>query len=132
MLLEISTVGRREEWMRNTLEMIGKALFPVRVRPFLTFRLITMFVLVLSVPSLILRMTARLPPETIARFQRQEALFRSPIFFALYNLLLLLGFWVVFETRRSQRYYWLRALGFGMLLAAVIGQLGIFLVPWRT
>jgi hypothetical protein len=117
--------------MREIVVQIGETLFPLKLRPFLTFRSVTAFVLLLSVSSLILRLAARLSPEVIARMQQQEALVRSPLFLTLYNLLLLFGFWGVFATRRNPQYYWLRSLGFGMLLAAVIAQFGIILVPWR-
>ena len=39
---------------------------------------------------------------------------------------------LVFVTRAEAQYYWLRVVGFGMILVGVMGQLLIILVPWRV
>jgi hypothetical protein len=116
----------------ETADRIGQTLFPRSIRPFLTFRWMTLFVFVISVPDVILKLTVKLPRDRLPLFQHQERLFKSASFLVSYNILLLIGFGLVGATRKKTRLYWLRVLVFGMLFGGVVGQLLIILIPWRT
>jgi hypothetical protein len=117
--------------MSEILEKSGLKLFPQAVRRFLTFQWITVFVLVIGIPVLIFRLTARLPADAVARLQQQEHFVKSPLFLICYNSLLMGALLLVFVTRAKAQYYWLRVAGFGMILGGVMGQMLIIFVPWR-
>lgn len=117
--------------MSEIVQRIGLMLFPQTIRPFLTFQWITVFAVVMGIPALILRLTVRLPADTVARLQQQEHFVKSPLFLICYNMLLIGALLLVFFTRAKAQYYWLRVVGFGMILGGVIGQLLIIFVPWR-
>ena len=117
--------------MSEIVERFGLMLFPLRFRPFLTFKWITVFAVFIGIPALILRLTVRLPADTLARFQQQEHFVKSPLFLLCYNSLLIGALLLVFFTRAQTRYYWLRIVGFGLILGGAMGQLLIIFVPWR-
>ncbi len=74
-------------------------LFPPIVRRFLTFQWITVFVVVIGIPVLIFRLTARLPADAVARLQQQEHFVKSPLFLICYNSLLMGELLLVAVTR---------------------------------
>ena len=117
--------------MSEIVEKTGLMLFPLTVRRFLTFQWIAVFVVVIGIPVLIFRLTARLPADAVARLQQQEHLVKSPLFLLCYNSLLIGALLLVFFTRAQTRYYWLRVVGFGLILGGAMGQLLIIFVPWR-
>lgn len=49
--------------MSEIVERIGLMLFPQPLRPFLTFQWITVFAVIIGIPTLILRLTVRLPAD---------------------------------------------------------------------
>jgi hypothetical protein len=112
-------------------EKTGLMLFPRSVRRFLTFRWITVFAVVLCIPALIFRLTVRLPADAVGRLQQQEHFVKSPLFLICYNSVLMGALLLVFITRAKARYYWLRVVGFGMILGGAMGQLLVIFVPWR-
>ena len=58
--------------MSEIVEKTGLMLFPLTVRRFLTFQWIAVFVVVIGIPVLIFRLTARLPADAVARVQHRS------------------------------------------------------------
>jgi hypothetical protein len=116
--------------MTDALEKISGALLPAKFRRYLTFRWMTLFVLLLLTWNAIFKSFVRVTPDVIARFQSSPL--TRPAVFIPYNLAVLIGFLWIYATRRNQKYYLARVILYGMLLGAVCGQLVGWLVPFRT
>jgi len=116
--------------MASTLGKISETLLPPRFRPYVTFRWVTVFVLVLFACDVTLKSLIRVTPDVIARFQSEPL--THPAVFIPYNLAVLIGFLWIYTTRRNQKYYLARVILYGLLLGAVGGQLVGWLVPFRT
>ena len=115
----------------SSIEKIGQFLFPERFRRYLTFRVATVFVVILVGVSFAL---SRLdesapPPEITLRINRILSVVHSPAFLFLYNICLAIGFCSVFATRTKEKYYWLRVVFYGMLLGGLLGEILSFLPP---
>ncbi|MGH9741909.1 MAG: hypothetical protein ACRD51_06105 [Candidatus Acidiferrum sp.] len=108
--------------MNRPAERVGQALFPEKVRQYLTFRLMTAYVAVLAMGNLAFGLVYKpeLPPEIAARIH-------SPVFLALQNGVLAVGLWLVYRTRKKKGYYLLRVVFHGMLLAGVVGEMLLFM-----
>ena len=117
--------------MSEIVEKTGLMFFPQSLRRLLTFQWITVFTIIIGIPALLLRLTVRLPVDTVARLQQQEHFVKSPLFLICYNILLIGELLLVLVTRARTQYYWLRVVGFGMILGGVMGQLLVIFVPWR-
>lgn len=108
------------------------ALFPARFERFLRFRWMIAFVALVGIFDLVLKLVIKLPPEALSLMQRRESLIRAPWFLICYNVILLLGLWTKYRTRYKLRFYPVRVVAFGVLLAGLLGQMLILLVPWHT
>jgi uncharacterized BrkB/YihY/UPF0761 family membrane protein len=117
--------------MHNSLEKFGESLFPEKFRHYLTFRLMTVVVVVLMSVNYALNVFNELEPssEISRRVNRMRSVAHSPALLILTNVVLALGFWLVLATKEKKQYYWLRVIFYGMLLAAVLGEIISFLVP---
>ena len=82
--------------------------------------------------DLALKLAIKLPPDVIHRMQGVEGLFLSPLVLLGFNAFLTAGFLAIFLTHKDIRYYPVRVIAFGMLFAALIGQLLLVFVPWRS
>lgn len=106
--------------MSELAEKIARALFPEKSRRFLTFGWMTVFVAILILwnvaISFLFKPNAQPRPQWVA----------SPIFWILYNTAVLIGFVVIYFSRKKSRYYVARAVFYGMLLAGVAGELLYF------
>jgi hypothetical protein len=110
-------------------EKVGQALLPERFRPYVTFRLMTVFVAVLAVWNIAFSIFMK--PD-LSRFDGQilvsHQLLHSPFFLVLYNVGVAIGFWLIYATRQKAEYYRLRVFCYGMLLGGVVGEvLGLLL-----
>jgi hypothetical protein len=117
--------------MSEIVERVGLRLFPQAVRPFLTFQWMTVYAFILGIPALIVRLAVKLPADEVVRLQQGEHFVKSPLFLIGYNVLLAGALLLVFLTRAKAQYYWIRVVGFGMILGGIMGQLLIIFVPWR-
>ena len=103
-------------------EKIGQLLFPEKVRKYLTFPLMTVFVaLALVAWNLVFRVIYKTP-------LRPQAANWSHSHLVLHNAILAVGFWLIYATRRKEEYYWLRVVFYGMLLGGLVGEI-LVLVP---
>jgi hypothetical protein len=110
---------------------VWHALFPTRLEPFLRFSWIAALVAALGCVDFIFKLTVKLPPDMLATMQRQESVVRAPWFLVCYNVILLLGFSAIYRTRDKVRFYSMRVVAFGMLLAGLLAQILILFVPWQ-
>jgi hypothetical protein len=118
--------------MTGSFGKIYETLFPPRVRPYITFRWITVFVLVLLVWNVLFKLLIPLTPDMVAQFQAQARFFMRPVVLIPYDIAVLIAFWWIYASRRNQKHYPARVILYGMLLAAVGSQLVWWLVPFRT
>ena len=114
--------------MHNSLEKFGESLFPEKFRHYLTFRLMTVVVVVLMSVNYALNVfnvfnEPEPSSEIFRRINRMRSVAHSPALLILTNVVLALGFWLVFATTEKKQYYWLRVIFYGMLLAAVLGEI---------
>jgi uncharacterized BrkB/YihY/UPF0761 family membrane protein len=107
--------------MNHAAEKIGQLLFPEKLRKFLTFRLMTVFVALLAVWSFVFSALDKAGHSTV-----EGGFTYSPTLLVLYNTILVVGFWLVYRTRDRKEYYWLRVIFYGMLLGSVGGEILIF------
>jgi hypothetical protein len=95
----------------------------------LTFRKIHVLVVALTIGSLIFLILAKL--HVVVPRQRHllgwEAVSENPTFLILYNVVLAVGFWIIYATRHNASYYRLRAYVYGMLLGGIAGEVLHFL-----
>lgn len=109
--------------MNPIVEKIGEVLFPERLRPYVTFRLMTVFVAVLVIWNVAL--STFMKPQ-LSRLDEQFRGFHqathSPSFLVPYNIAVAIGFWVIYASREKAEYYQLRVLCYGMLLGGVVGE----------
>jgi hypothetical protein len=92
----------------------------------------TIFVISIGIFDLVLKLAVKLPADVIHQRDASAGLIKSPLFFIVYNAILIAGFLTIFLTRKETRYYPIRVIAFGMLLAGLIGQLLVTLAPWRN
>jgi hypothetical protein len=111
---------------------LWRAFFPARFDRFLRFKWMTIVVLSIGVVDLVFKVAVKVPPNLIHQMQGPEGLLKSPSFLLGYNIFLVAGFLAVFITRKKTLYYPARVIAFGMLFAALIGQLLVVFVPWRS
>jgi hypothetical protein len=121
-----------EPKVTGTLEKVGGALFPEKMRRYITFRWLRIFVLVLAAWNIALKLTIKFPPEVVSRMQNQAQSFTRAGFLVPFDIGIAVGFYLIYATRKIDRYYWVRAVAYGMLLGAICGQLIVVFVPFRT
>ena len=90
------------------------------------------FVISIGIFNFVFKLAVKLPPDVIHQTQGFERIIKAPLFLLGYNAFLSGGFLAIFLTRKETRYYPVRVIAFGMLLAGLIGQLLVTLVPWRS
>jgi hypothetical protein len=109
--------------MNVTAEKISEAIVPPKLRPYVTFRLMTAFVAVLAIWNIAFFIFMK--PQ-VTRFNGRDhgshQLLRSPYFLLPYNIAVAIGFWFIFSTREKAGYYRLRVLCYGILLGSVVGE----------
>lgn len=115
----------------QTFWKVWHSFFPARLEPFLRFKWMAAFVVAIGVVDLVFKLVIKLPPDMLIQIQRQESLVRAPAFLICYNVIMVLGFWIIYQTRRKPRYYAVRVVAFGVVLAGLLGQMLILFVPWH-
>jgi hypothetical protein len=129
------SAGRRQYsvHMNRLVEKLEQLAFPERIRPYFTFRWVTVFVAVIAVGSSALdplNWPASTAKATV-QIDRTPKLANSPGFLILHALVLVLGFWLIYATRETKQYYRVRVLFYGMLLGGLVVQMLSFVVPPR-
>jgi|SRR5215469_5284739 len=117
--------------MNSIADKIGQTLFPARFRSYITFRGMTLFVVVLALWNIGLSILMKDQFSQLRRTEswlRQNQLLHSPHFLVLYNIGVATGFWIIYATREKAQYYHLRVICYGMLLGGVTGELLHFLL----
>lgn len=92
----------------------------------------TIFVIAIGVFDLVFKLAVKFPPDDIRHIQGVESVIKSPLFLLAYNVFLAAVSLAILLTRTKTRYYPVRVIAYGMVLAGLIGQLLVALVPWRT
>jgi hypothetical protein len=82
--------------------------------------------------ALLVKLYVKLPAAAIEQLRGEQAVFDSVPFRIGYNLAIATGFVIIYGTRKQRRHYFLRAVVYSMLLAAVLGELMDILIPWRA
>jgi hypothetical protein len=109
--------------MNVTAEKVSEVLFPERLRPYVTFRLMTVLVAVLAIWNIAFSMFMKPQwPRLDGQIRTFHQALHSTYFLVPYNIGVAIGFWVVFATREKAEYYQLRVLCYGMLLGGVVGE----------
>ena len=119
--------------MNRLVEKLDQLAWPEWIRPYFTFRWVTVFLVVTAVGSSALDLL-NWPASTAqatAEIDRTPKLIHSPGFQILYALVLALGFWLIYATREKKQYYRVRVLFYGMLLGGLVVQILSFVVPPR-
>jgi hypothetical protein len=111
------------------IDRVAGPFFPPTTRKYISFLWITVFVFCIFAVNLALKLFLTVPKDR-NRFIVAEQVFRRPIFFVPYDIGLLLLFLFVFTSKPSLDFEYLRALIFGMALAAILGQVLIVIFPW--
>lgn len=109
--------------MNEMLTRCGSLFFPQNVRRLLTFRLMTLFVILLGVFNVVLPLFLPQIPRSTIEPAFWQHLPRSPSFWIAYNIGVLAGFWVIYTTRTRPAYYRLRVIVYGLLLGGVAGEM---------
>ena len=117
--------------MNSPIERIGQHLFPEKIRRYLTFRLMTVFVVLLFLVNFALNVLNEPEPysDVALRLSKIRGLVHLPIYLIFQNVGLALGFWLVYATREKKQYYWLRVVFYGMLIGGLLGEIVSFLLP---
>ena len=101
------------------LDTVAGPFCPQKIRPYLTLGWITAFVLALLLFAGLQRSLLPHPPLLPIQI-RLEQILRSPLFFVLYDLVVLLAIWLLIRSRPRAEHLYLRALLYGMFLEPVI------------
>ncbi len=108
--------------MNVIVKKIGQTLFPETFRPYVTFRMMTFFVVVLTLWNIGFSVLMKEQMSRLrAHYPGQQQL-HSPYFMILYNIGALIGFSIIYATRGKPQYYQLRVICYGMLLGGVVGE----------
>jgi hypothetical protein len=112
-------------------EKLTDSLIPHSIRPYWTFRGMTVVALLATVASALVRGFIRFSPGQVARMGG-PSMFHSPLFLGLYYLLVAFVLWLIYATRRRDSWYLWRVTVFGMFLTgALVGLIDIVL-PLRA
>jgi hypothetical protein len=116
------------------LDRIESFLIPEKHRRFITFKYMTLFVVLVCTSNMVVaHLIFPFPDDNWALLQAPEAqLLRTPSFLISYNAGVALAFFALYLTRHTVRYYPLRVVVYGMMLGAVAGQLVFFSLLLRT
>jgi hypothetical protein len=115
--------------MNVTAEKISQAIVPERLRPYVTFRLMSVFVAVLAIWNIGFSILMRPQMSRFGELIRDSHQpLHSPYFLLPYNIGVAIGFWFIYEMREKTEYYQLRVLCYGMLLGGVVGEVLSFLL----
>jgi ABC-type nickel/cobalt efflux system permease component RcnA len=96
----------------------------------LTFRNANLLAAVLTVFSLVFLVMLKvgvIAPRSKHPYPTLEAVSQNPVAIVCYNILAVLGFWIIFRTRHNRQCYRVRVFLCGMLLGGVVGELLNFL-----
>ncbi len=106
------------------IEKIGQFLFPEKIRHYLTFPLMTVFALVVTLGSFALNVLHKQDSSSgvFVRINETHGLVHSTVSLILQTVGLVLGFWLIYATRGRKQYYWLRVVFYGMLLSGLLSE----------
>ena len=122
---EIKTVD--SVWAR--IDRFVGPFFPPTSRKYISFQWMTVFVLCIFAVNLAIKLLIATPSDR-SRLVAAERIFHRPIFLVPYDVGLLLVLLFIFISNPRAEYEYLRALIFGVALAAALGQVLIFFVSW--
>lgn len=98
-------------------------LFSERFRRYITFRAMTVFVGVWGIWNVGFSMFMK---QSLSHLPRKEpwlgVQLHSPYFLVVYNLAVVVGFWIIYATRKRAEYYQHRVVWYGMLLGGIVGE----------
>ena len=118
----------QNRWVR--LDSAFGRFYPPTVRRFLTLKSMTVIVLLLvawNVGLLLLVPHPSPPPPVLRRAIEQ---LRSPFFLIPFDLLLLPSFFLIVRAKPVPQFAYLRALAYGMVLAALLSQVFLIFPLW--
>lgn len=114
-------------WLR--MDSIAASLFPARVRKYLTIKSVTVTVLLLFVWDVLIKLFVPMGP--LPRLARTiEHVIESPLFFAPFDVGIFIAMYLVVVSKTRPEHSYLRALLYGMALAALLGEFIVLFVPW--
>jgi hypothetical protein len=105
--------------MSNLAQTLTDSLIPPKIRPYWTFRNMTVVVLLAIVANALVRAFVRFSPEQVARLEGSNP-FHSAPFLMLYYVFVAIVFYVVYSTRNRTSWYVWRVAAFGMVLAGAL------------
>jgi len=114
-------------WAR--IDRIVGPFFPPKSRKYISFSWMTVFVLCIFGANFALKRLIAIPADR-SRLLASERIFHQPIFLVPYDIGLSVVLFLIFVSKPNPEYEYLRALIFGMVLAAILGQILILFVPW--
>jgi uncharacterized BrkB/YihY/UPF0761 family membrane protein len=109
--------------MSRLTHAVGQFVFPDKIREYVTFRVMTIFVIVLSLWNLVFGVLFREFGGALSISHRhQYDPLRSSLFLVVFNVLLGVGFWLIYALRERKELYLVRVVLYGMFLGAVAGE----------
>jgi hypothetical protein len=123
------TETRMNDRVWSQIDRIAGPFFPPKSRKYISFLWMTVFVLCIFAFNLALKLFIAGSTDR-SRFVAAERFLHEPLFIVPYDVGLFLVLLFVFASNASPAYEYLRALIFGMVLAAILGQILVFFVPW--
>lgn len=112
-------------------DKLADSLIPHGVRPYWTFRNMTGVALLAALASALVRGFVRFPPDQVARLEG-PSVFRTPLFYSLYYLLVALVLWLVYATRHRDSWYLWRVNVYGMFLTGALVGIVDIVLPLRA
>jgi hypothetical protein len=122
-------MSQAAEKVWSWLDSIAGPFYSPGIRRYLTLRWITVFVLVLFVWNLLLKLLLPIAPP--AQLRMLEHAIHSPLFLVPFDTGLLIAILFLIGSKPRSEYDYLRALFFGVILAAFLGECLVLFVPWR-
>jgi hypothetical protein len=113
------------------LDAFAAPFFPVKIRAYLTLKSMTVVVILLFACDVLFKLFVTMGPLPRPMILIEDVV-RSPLFLVPYNVgMLVLMYLVIMAKPRSEHSY-LRALCYGVMLAALLGECIVLFVPWRS
>jgi hypothetical protein len=122
-------VGSRCAWQKgsgvNRLpNAVVQFVFADKMRRYLTFRWMTIFVVVLLLWNVVFGVLFRKYAGPLPMRHRLEYdLLSSHLFLVIFNAALAVGFWLIYASRHRKEFYQVRVVTYAMLLGSVAGEL---------
>jgi hypothetical protein len=118
-------------YMSKLNEAVTGFLFPVKVRPYMTFRNATVLAALAAVVTAVLRAVIRFPHEIIAKWESQNLL-HSPLRLSLFYVMVAAVLLLVHATRHRASWYRWRVWVYCMVLAGALIAFVDLVFPLRS